>query len=303
MTYELAPTRSAVNTGDLSLVAPDTDDEKLIYLWLHSGKRGRNVNTQACYLRQWRAFSDCVRKPLQAVTLTDLEEWSRTLTGTPATQRTRVQAVKSLFSFATKVGYLRMSPAVMLEAPPVPETLHRRIVTQADMVRLFDACQTPRETALLRVLYESGCRISETLALTWQDVTPRTQGTGAVLHIVKGKGGKSREAGIKATGYAALMALREESTPPTGYVFATRTGAALDRQAAHKLVKRVAARAGLKDVASLPACHWLRHAHASHALAAGANPADVQAQLGHSSLAVTSVYAHAVGYSADKLPL
>ena len=49
--------------------------------------------------------------------------------------------------------------------------------------------------------------------------------------------------------------------------------------------------------------HWFRHSHASHALARGANPKAVQAQLGHSSLAVTSTYAHASESSADSLSI
>lgn len=100
------------------------------------------------------------------------------------------------------------------------------------------------------------------------------------------------------------MALRAEDTPAAAFVFATRKGTALDRQAAHRLLKAVAERAKLKDVtAEDVSCHWLRHTHATHAVAAGAPLTDVQAQLGHASLATTTIYAHATAYSSDKLPL
>lgn len=305
MTTELVTTQPAVNTGDMQLVAQDTTDARLVSLWLSTGKRAGSEATQDTYSRIVKRFFVCVGKPLQSVTLTDLQDWRESLTGSAATQRTSIAAVRSLFAFAVKVGYLRMSPAVMLETPKVQQQQDARALSQADMLRLLDACQTPQETALVRVLYGSGARISEVLALTWQDVQPRQNGAGAVLRIRDGKGGKARQAGINAAAYAALLALRHESTPATAFVFATRKGTALDRVAAHRLLKRVVSRANDKLEAkdAHVSCHWLRHTHATHAIAAGAPLTDVQAQLGHSSLSTTTIYAHATAYSADKLPL
>ncbi len=84
------------------------------------------------------------------------------------------------------------------------------------------------------------------------------------------------------------------------YVFRTRTGAALDRVAAHRMLKCVAQRAGVSEDVS---AHWLRHSHVSHALARGANVEAVRQQVGHSSLNTTTAYAHADSYSADVLAL
>ena len=304
MKNELATTQPATNAGDLQLVAQNTTDAQLVRLWLSSGKRAGSTATQDTYRRIVDRFFAAVGKPLQAVTLTDLQAWRETLTGSAATQRTHIACVRSLFAFAVKVGYLRMSPAVMLETPKVQQQQDARTLTQADTLRLFDACQTAQETALVRVLYGSGARVSEVLALKWQDVQPRQNGAGAVLRIRNGKGGKARQAGINAAAYAALVALRTEDTQPTGFVFSTRNGTALDRHAAHKLLKRVLSRAKLQEAKDAPvSCHWLRHTHATHAIAAGAPLTDVQAQLGHASLNTTTIYAHATAYSADKLPL
>jgi len=304
MTDALARRDTATNAGDMQLVAQETTDAQLVRLWLHSGRRASSAATQDTYSRIVRNFFACVGKPLQSLTLSDLQLWRESLSGSPATQRTAIATVRSLFAFGVKVGYLRMSPAVMLETPAVPQQQDTRALSQADTLRLLDACQTPRETALVRLLYGAGCRVSEALSLKWQDVQPRQTGTGAVVRIRDGKGGKARQAGINAAAYAALVALRAEDTPAAAFVFATRKGTALDRQAAHRLLKAVAERAKLKDVtAEDVSCHWLRHTHATHAVAAGAPLTDVQAQLGHASLATTTIYAHATAYSSDKLPL
>jgi site-specific recombinase XerD len=305
-TTALATTHAVTNVGDTWLVAYDTTDDRLVELWLHTGKRADSPRTQALYRRVWRAFSAIVGKPLQAVNLSDLQTWRESLKGAPATQRVNIATIRSLFAFGVRVGYLRMSPAVMLDSPKIGATTHRRTLSESNTLRMFDACQTAQETALLRVLYSSGARVSEVLALTWQDVTPRTAG-GAVLHIVCGKGSKSRDAGISAAAYMALLALRD-GAPDAAYCFATRTGAPLDRQRAHRILKDVAKRAGLKDSAGnlltvLPSCHWLRHSHATDSLAHGANVTDVMAQLGHASLQTTSGYVHSTGYSCDKLAL
>ena len=301
MTNALTVTTQGMNAGDYGLVARDATDERLVDMWLHSGKRGNSAATQDVYLRTWREFAAFVRRPLQDVTLDVLQEWRNSLIGKPATQRTKIAAIRSLFAFGVKTGYLRMSPAVMLEPPHVPQNVASHTVSVADLARILDSCHTAQETAFIRVLYSSGARVSEVLALGWEDVTPREDGRGAHLFIASGKGRKTRTVGVNAAAYAALLALREESTQPTDYVFATRTGNALDRHAAHRLVKRVLQRAGVKDAAGA-SCHWLRHSHATHSLQQGANVADVKAQLGHSSLNTTSLYVHAGSYSADKLP-
>ncbi len=294
-------TQRTSNVGDYALVDRGTTDAQLVYLWLHSGKRAGSPATQETYSRVWRTFSAFVGVPMQDVTLSDLQAWQESLTGSAATVRTNVATIRSLFAFAQKTGYLRVNPAVMLAVPAVQKTAHRRALTQADTLRLFDACRTAQETALVRVLYSSGARISEILSLTWQDVQPRADGAG-VLHIVRGKGGKSRQAGINKPAFDALAALRRPNATGKDFVFSTRNGTALDRVAAHRLLKTVATRAGLKDVTGADvSCHWLRHTHATQALAAGAVVTDVQAQLGHASLATTTGYAHSAAYSADKL--
>jgi site-specific recombinase XerD len=73
-------------------------------------------------------------------------------------------------------------------------------------------------------------------------------------------------------------------------VFVSRKGGHLDASAVHRIVKAAAERAGIDPAMS---AHWLRHAHASHALERGAPIHLVQATLRHSSVATTGRYLHA----------
>ena len=72
-------------------------------------------------------------------------------------------------------------------------------------------------------------------------------------------------------------------------MFRSAKGGKLDTSAAHRIVKAAVKRAGLPEEASM---HWLRHCHGSHALDHGCAPHELQASLGHASLATTSRYVH-----------
>jgi len=85
------------------------------------------------------------------------------------------------------------------------------------------------------------------------------------------------------------MSLRGEA-PDQGPVFRSRKGGHLDESQVWRIVRKAAKRAGIEKAVS---CHWLRHAHASHALDRGAPIHLVQATMGHSSISTTGKYLHA----------
>jgi hypothetical protein len=104
-----------------------------------------------------------------------------------------------------------------------------------------------------------------------------------------GKGGKTRVVLLTPAVRTELMALRgnaREDDP----VFRSGKGGHLRPVQVHRLVKQAAARARIPTATS---AHWLRHAHASHALDRGAPVSLVQATLGHASVATTGRYLHA----------
>ena len=131
-----------------------------------------------------------VGKPLQRITLGDLQGYFGTLAGlSPASQARAVNAVKSLFAFAQRIGYLAFNPGAAIRSPKNKNTLAERILPEAQVHRLLALEPHPRNRVLLRLLYTTGIRVSEVCGLKWRDLQER-EGAGQIT--VYGKGGKTR---------------------------------------------------------------------------------------------------------------
>ena len=259
-------------------------DATLLRLWLH----GRTPSTTAAYTREAAAFLAYVGKPLAHVRLGELQEYADTLLHlAPGSRNTKLAAIKSLFSFAYRLGSIPFNTAAALRLPPVRQQLAARIMSEVDVHRMLALETKARNSALLFLLYGAGLRATEAAELRWRDLHARDD-AGQVT--VFGKGGKTRSVLLPTRVWAQLVSLRGEAGLEAPVFVSSRGGGCLDRSAVHRIVKVAAARAGLSvDVSA----HWLRHAHVSHALDRGAPAHLVQQTVGHASLVTTSRYAHA----------
>ncbi len=255
----------------------------MIGLWLD----GRPATTRRAYAADCRALQACLGVPLRTATLGDLQAFAANLARlAPASQARRLAAAKSLFSFGHRLGILPFDTARPLRLPKVKNVLAERILEEAEVLKLIALEPDRRNHALLRLLYLAGLRLSEAAGLAWRDL--RKRGAGGQVTVF-GKGGKTRVVLLPAGLWRELMALRGEAAEAAP-VFRSREGGPLDPSQIHRLVKAAARRAGLARAVS---AHWLRHAHASHALDRGAPLHLVQATLGHADLKTTGRYAHA----------
>lgn len=283
-----------------------TTDARLVELWL----KGKAPSTRRKYeedLKSFLLYSG--GKPLSSVTLSDLSEFSDDLSWlAPATQARKLRVMKSLFSFAQKVGYLAYNVGAALEAPKSKETLSERILTEEETHRLINAPESPRDRALLRTLYAGALRREEACGLKWRDVAARPDlGPGLGQLTVFGKGSKTGAVVLPGSVFRDLLALRALQTrlSPEGSslnttfneepVFASRkrrnaNGGHLDPSAVNRVVAKAAKKAGIDRPVSP---HWLRHAHASHAHARGTDLALIRDTLRHSSISTTGRYLHA----------
>ncbi len=274
----LAPPQAQMAAGQAD------SDAEVIALWLH----GRSAHTQRAYAHDIGRFQAYVARPLAQVKLRDLQGFSDSLVGLADGSRARaLAAVKSLLTFAQKIGYIPFNVGAALELPKSKDTLAERILPEDDVLRMIHATSKARDAALLRLLYVSGVRVSEVCGLRWKDVQPVGDDTAQVT--VYGKGGKTRAVRLTPSCWRALEALRGAAGPDDP-VFRSQKHGALDPSQVRRIVRQAARRAGVNLNVSP---HWFRHAHASHALDRGAPIHLVQATLGHSSVATTGRYLHA----------
>ncbi len=272
------------------------DDRQLIRLWLH----GKSANTREAYLRDLAQFTEHAALGLREVKLRHLQDWLDALSAegcTPATRARKLAALKSLFTFGHRIGYFAFNVGAAVRTPRVPDLLARRILTEEALGALLAAPEGLRNSVLLRLFYNSGARVSELAGLTWRALAARSGAGSAATGQVTllGKGEKTRNVILQAPVWAALNALRQRERAegyggPEDAVFRSKKGGRLSRQQIWRIIGQAARMAGLPEGVSP---HWLRHAHASHALDHGAPVHLVQQTLGHKSMATTSRYSHA----------
>jgi integrase/recombinase XerD len=262
-------------------------DRELIEVWLH----GRSPHTQRAYRADIERFCASMGKALADITLLDLQRFTDSLTElAPASRYRTLSAVKSLLAFGHRTGYLPVDAGRALRLPGVRSRLNERILSEADLHRMLNLEPDGRNRAILTLLYASGVRVGELCGLSWRDL--QTNGEGGQI-TVWGKGNVTRSVQLPAAVWKLVMALRSAEAGSDDSIFVSRKkrgGGRLQPLAVLRIVRAAARRAGI----ALPVSpHWLRHAHASHALDRGAPIHLVQATLGHANINTTGRYLHA----------
>lgn len=285
------------NLGLTYRMADVASTEQLLDLWLH-GKSRQSQRAYRIDVSHFLAF--CDGKPLQQVTLNDVQAFSTALEQqgySSATQNRRLSAVKSLLAFGHKIGYLPFDVGAPVEAPPVKNTLAERILSELEVMTMIALEQNKRNKLLIRFLYLSGARVSEASGLRWRDL--KSAGDRGQVTLF-GKGGKTRILALPADLFKQLMAFRGD-VGADAPVFASRQGGgSLKPNQIRNIIARAGKRAGIEGNVSP---HWLRHSHASHSLDRGAPIQLVQSTLGHASVATTSKYLHAKPSDSSSLYL
>jgi len=260
-------------------------DEQLIQLWLH----GRSKHTIKGYTNDINIFVSFTNKSLRTTTLQDLQNYADYLTEkdyVPTTIKRMLCAVKSLFSFGHRIGYLVFDVGKPLRIPAPKETISERILTQDEVFSMFEAAKNPRDKMLLKLLYYTGLRVSEISSLKWSNLQQREQ-IGQIT--VQTKGSKTNVILLPAHLWGELCIYRNGASEESP-IFKSRKGNALCVGQIQRIVRRIALKAKITGRVSP---HWLRHSHASHALENGCPIHLVQKQLNHSNISTTGKYLHA----------
>lgn len=276
-------------------------------LWLDhlAVERGVSANTLSNYRRDVVRYLDWLEDAgttdLGNVTSTDLEDYVADLRrgdegrkGLAASSASRALVVaRGLHKFAVSEGAVAADVAAAVSPPKLGEKLPDTLSID-EVGMLLDACpdDTPthlRDKALLEVLYATGARISEVLALVVDDIAETRD-----FIKVTGKGDKQRIVPVGGAAQRALEAYLVRGRPALSAgkshaVFLNKRGGALSRQSAWTIIKDAASRAGIdKDISP----HTMRHSFATHLLEGGADVRTVQELLGHASVTTTQIYTH-----------
>jgi integrase/recombinase XerD len=265
-------------------------------LWL---EQGLARNTLAAYRRDLRLFAQWLACEhacsLDEVSETYLHDYFAVRHADRATTANRrLSVLRRYYGWALREQRIAFDPTLKMRAakqpPRFPATLSE---TQVDALLHAPDAHTPlglRDRTMLELMYASGLRVSELVAL-------KTVAVGLNEGVVRimGKGAKERlvpfgeEAHRWVTRYlrdARPSLLRARSADA---LFVTARGAAMTRQAFWYLIKRYALQA---DIHAPLSPHTLRHAFATHLLNHGADLRVVQLLLGHADISTTQIYTH-----------
>jgi integrase/recombinase XerC len=211
----------------------------------------------------------------------------------------KISTLRSFFKFLVREHMVSSNPAKAVSTPKV-EKLLPGALTVDEAFRLMDLPglliretssdrsrkKSFRDRAILELLYSSGIRVGELVALNINQLN-------LDLGIVKvmGKGRKERIVPVGSKAIEAVRAYLEERRSPDEEVplFLNLRGGRLTARSVDRLIKNYTRQAGIFRKVSP---HSLRHTFATHLLDAGADIREIQEMLGHASLSTTQRYTH-----------
>lgn len=274
-------------------------DTYLTYLRDVRRMASNTVESYARDLAGLAAFAERRGKAVEALERRDLEAFVRSLMSeglSPRSVARAVACVRGFFRFVAVEQKREVNPADDLRAPRAWASLPRFLdLDEVDRLLAQPDVSTPRglrDKALIEVLYATGLRVSELVALRPADLNLEEGYLSCV-----GKGDKERLVPIgqeavqwveRYTREGRPQLLRRRGTSPWLFVNA-RDGGPLTRVGFWKVLKDYGIKAGVSRELSP---HVLRHSFATHLLERGADLRAIQAMLGHADLSTTQIYTH-----------
>lgn len=261
--------------------------EELVNLWVH----GRPESTLSVYKPVVAHFLNFIQHiPPPEVGLKHLQAFEDLFDRQkPRTVARKIATVKSLLSFAHRIGAISFDPGKALRCPHIPDNLAEKILPQKDIRKMIEVQPDEQNRVALMLLYHAGIRAAEESQLRWRDCRRRSKTDGFIT--VLGKGRKMRTIRLEPDVWQALMQLKPDNAAPDDFVFQSRSGwkRPLSRTRISNIVREAAKRAGIDRQVT---AHWLRHGHATHALESGAPLPLISQTLGHVNIATTARYLH-----------
>jgi integrase/recombinase XerD len=279
-------------------------------------ERNASKNTIESYKRDLEDFLTSIANDFDNCTTKDIEKYIASLSAkgfAKATISRKISSIKQLFLFLMSEKIIKSNPAKNIEGPKkalqVPKFL-----TETEMSALFLASREDnsakgiRFQAILEVLYASGLRVSEAIALKRNSVQKKTiEGAEYFYLQVMGKGNKERIVPLSHSAVEViakyleiwedfLTTKQKKQLQTVGnkgnyWLFPSKSAEGhITRQQLAILLKQVGNKAGIDGDKISP--HVLRHSFATHLLSNGMDLRVLQEILGHSDISTTQIYTH-----------
>jgi integrase/recombinase XerD len=220
----------------------------------------------------------------EQVTVREVIDYLAELRDTKASDNTindHARAIRTLMIFWYEEKF---SPErVRFPMPKIGDVDHK-VLSYEELSDLLSVCPTARDRAIVSFMVDTGARRQEVANLIWEDVDLKS---GAV-HIVRGKGRKSRWVGISPITLRYIINYRKERKPDLDAgspVFVSRNGSSMTGEAILQVFRRLS---GLVGFHVHP--HVLRHTYATNANASGMSLFDIQQTMGHAEATTTERY-------------
>ena len=193
----------------------------------------------------------------------------------------------SFYSWMYIEGYIEKNPMLAVNKIKY-EKKSKKPCSQTDLEYLRMACKTPKQKAILELLYSTGCRVGELVILKKEDIDWQEK----TVHLF-GKGKKHRVSFLNAKAEVALKEYLASRDDDNEWLFVS------DRKphnqmhvcGVQKIIREMAERAG-DNINKKVTPHILRHTTATRMLENKADLTSIQAVLGHSNISTTMIYAH-----------
>ncbi len=270
------------------------------FLAYASVEKGLSANSIAAYRRDLTRLSEFlagrdVRVP--GASNADLRSFLDALYGAGLSGRSvarYLSSIRSLYRYLVDQGRIVQDPSAHLDSPGRWKTLPKFLTfDEVDQLLSAPVPQTPlgsRDLAMLQLLYATGLRVSELIAVRLADLDAKM---GIVRTV--GKGDKTRLVPVGRTALDAIESYVDQhrrvilKQASSEFLFVTSLGTSMTRQAFWKLLRKYGLVAGI-DKRITP--HVLRHSFATHLLERGADLRSLQLMLGHADISTTQIYTH-----------
>ncbi|RIV19617.1 site-specific tyrosine recombinase XerD [Alicyclobacillaceae bacterium I2511] len=264
-------------------------------------ERGLSVNTLESYRRDLEHFFQHLDpdgqhslSPVKATSIIAYLAYLRELGRATTTVSRNLASLRSFFHYLVRQEIITVDPTTYVEAPKVEKRLPK-VLSIHEVEKLLEAPDVStapglRDKAMLELMYATGIRVSELVAITPVDVNL----SSGFLRCM-GKGAKERIIPLGEVAQQALLQYITEGRQEmlhhmeSSALFLNHHGKQMSRQGFWKILKKYAQTTNIhKDITP----HTLRHSVATHLLERGADLRSVQEMLGHADISTTQIYTH-----------